>query len=91
MCGCLLVRSAYLTEFMEYITHYIPLIGSPSFHKYYDKQGAMTAELPGLLTFYILFLEKFIVYVKLRLNYGILGFVFSLAISVLHGYRVFVK
>lgn len=41
----LVVRTAYLTEFLEYITHYIHLIGSPSFHKYYDKQGAITAEL----------------------------------------------
>lgn len=52
---------------MEYIIHYILLIGSPSFHKYYDKQGAITAELHDLFTFRSLFLKGFyIVYDKLR-------------------------
>ena len=40
-----LVRNAYLMEFMEYITHYIPLIGSLCFNKCYDKDGAITVDL----------------------------------------------
>lgn len=58
MSGCF---TAYLMELMEYITHYIPLIGSPCFHKYYDKDGAVTAERYDLFTFHLLFLKRFIV------------------------------
>lgn len=45
-------------ELMEYITHYIALVGSPCFHKYYDKDGAITAKLHGVLTFHLLFPKR---------------------------------
>jgi hypothetical protein len=37
---------------MKNIIHCIALIESSGFHKYYDKEGTMTAEIHDLLTFH---------------------------------------
>lgn len=55
----LLVRSTYLMELMEYITHFIPLIGSLCFNKYYDKDGARTVDL--MVYSHFIYCKRFVV------------------------------